>query len=698
MRVKSIIAAATAVVALAAAPGSALAQQASLTLQNCDTKICYKNNTEWTLKKEVIVNNVENGAGNITWLVTATRGVTTDNIIEVNGYLTIINSGSADATIGNIVVNLQKRATPPGGQPTWVSAAADMADATLGDAATKAVIARTASQEDPGANASVGANNYTFGDAFGNIGGAATFIKTTGSGIVQFTDDNWNSAYSLVPEKVIPPGGSVSLLWRATFNNTLLGLAAGAQVRTESIVTFGNAGGRGDSGASTPDLDINGSGVLDADEAHVRSVPCRVSLDLPPLIACNNEVTLSDIDPDSITTPGDVNTVTYANFTTTIGGGTGIEPISATTQGTVSVVVDGGDEGGTICNTATLKGDDCVGACSITVGTFTFKCCTPVNLSALSCVDVTASGGNYEQGDFCGYTQGGWGAEPNGGNVGALLYANFNMVYPGGPLAVVEIGTPGASGYSVKFLTKTTVVHDSTKTKNDAAPAGAYNIVDVGTWEHNLTTPNANYPTGDGVSNVRVVYKVNHVIADPVSNPLPSGAFNVSATYTKKINGKDTQVHDYDVTTTVVDHYLYDKFTHDHYDYDLGVTKTALEAITAFLPAGETPGALTADLENPTSTSAGTFAGQVLALKFNVDFSAAGVTPAGLGSLTLCNTGTSLDGQTISQILAAANTALGGGALPAGYSIQNLSDLVTSLNEAFDNCTPTDWANSNLCP
>jgi hypothetical protein len=579
---------------------SAFAQQASLTLRGCDTAICNHNNTAWTLKKEGTFTPAGTGVGSVLWTVTATRGATSDNFIEVNGVITIENTGSADATIGNIVVNLQKRAVY--GQPTWVSAAADMADATVGNAATKANIAAAASQEDPAANAAVGANNYTKPG-----GGLGVFVKTAGSGTVEFTDINNNTAYALVPAKVIPPGGTVSLKYTATYNNTVLGLADGAQIRSEAIVTFGNAGGRGDSGASSPNIDINGSGVIDADEAHVRSVPCRVSKDLPPLERCNNSVILADTDPDSISTSG---TATWSGFVTDIGGGIGIEEITATQVRHVSVNVNGGVNGGDVCNSALLTGDSEY----LTIGTNVFVCCKGVDTNVLSCVSVPPSGTPPPpppQVEGCTYTQGGWGAEANGNNVGALLAANFATVYPGGTVVI-------GGGKTITFKTKTTVVNGTAQNLN-SIPTGAINIVDTG-----------------------------------LSNP--------------------------------------------KYTYQVGVTVTAVQAITAFLPAGETPGALTDNLENPTKTSAGVFAGQVLALKLNVDFGAAGVITA-VGGHTVCNTGTPADGQTIAQVLAAANVALGGGALPYGMtSISQLNDLVTLLNEGFDNCTQSDWAKGHICP
>ena len=113
-----------------------------------------------------------------------------------------------------------------------------------------------------------------------------------------------------------------------------------------------------------------------------------------------------------------------------------------------------------------------------------------------------------------------------------------------------------------------------------------------------------------------------------------------------------------------------------------------------YLPAGGKPHALIADLVNPTSSPSGVFGGQVLALQLNVDFSATGGLPGGFGSLTLSGTGTSFDGMMLSQILAAANLALGGGSLLDS----TLNDLVSLLNQGFDNCYPSGWVQDHLTP
>jgi fructose-1-phosphate kinase PfkB-like protein len=46
-----------------------------------------------------------------------------------------------------------------------------------------------------------------------------------------------------------------------------------------------------------------------------------------------------------------------------------------------------------------------------------------------------------------------------------------------------------------------------------------------------------------------------------------------------------------------------------------------------------------------------------------------------------------LAGQTVTQVLAKANSVLGGGSLPSGMTISSLNDLVDLINNNFDNGT-----------
>jgi len=117
---------------------------------------------------------------------------------------------------------------------------------------------------------------------------------------------------------------------------------------------------------------------------------------------------------------------------------------------------------------------------------------------------------------------------------------------------------------------------------------------------------------------------------------------------------------------------------------DYTITFTGAQAITDYLPAGGPPKVLTKNHTDPTKkTEAGEFASQVLALQLNVDFSNAGILPNGLANWVL-DSGP-LAGKTVAEVLALANTVLGGdtSALPAGLSVPGLSDVVTYINEKF---------------
>ncbi|MBI3637629.1 MAG: hypothetical protein HY216_15665 [Candidatus Rokubacteria bacterium] len=539
-----------------ASPPVVEAQQASLTLSGSAGTATLYNVTDWSLAKAGTLSG-----SMVDWTVTSTRGATGANTLAISGFVSVSNTGTANATIGNIVVNLQKPVAVKRGT-NWVSAAANVAAATGGDAATTANIVASASQE-------TGGPNYVLSGAK-NVQG--TFLETPGvSGSLEFTDADQNTVWAITPQQVLAPGQTVRLLFTATFNNTILMRPEGSLVRAEVIVTFGNAGARGGSGASATNIDINGNGYLDADEGNVRSVPTRLTLTVPSLTQVNNTVTLSDL-PAALTTTG---TVTFAGATTTIGGGAGVADVSASGTDGLSATVAGGSSGGSIANCANLDLQNL--AAEVTIGTdpatllpivASLPLVTSQDLRSCATVpvppdEVTPPPPPTVGPTFTTFTQGGWGAKPNGGNPAARLAASFAAVYG---TTGVEIGIAGSTGFSMKF--------------------------------------------------------------------------------------------------------------------------TAAAAIEAYLPAGGPAAMLTKDLVNPTESASGVLGGQVLALKLNVDFSAAGLTLStggSLGALVVCGTGTPLDGTTVAAVLGAANTALGGGALPAGMTYSTLNDLVTEINESWDN-------------
>src|SRR3954452_23798781 len=99
---------------------AAVGGQASITLSDCNAELCHANNTGWSLTKSPSSQSITlpDDPPTITWSVMATRGATSANYLTVDGVLTVTNTGTANATIGNIVINLQKKIV---NTSNWVS-------------------------------------------------------------------------------------------------------------------------------------------------------------------------------------------------------------------------------------------------------------------------------------------------------------------------------------------------------------------------------------------------------------------------------------------------------------------------------------------------------------------------------------------------------------------------------------------------
>lgn len=379
----------------------ALGGTAAIKLKHASAHMTLTSDTAWSLEKHGTVDPTNQ---TVTWTITATQGPTTSGILIVNGTMTVKNTGSAGATIGNIVINLQGRSNNK-----WVTKSSDIADATQDDAATSAKVVAHASSEN-----------------------LSSFTENAASGHLIFMDAQTNSAFALVPQVTIPAGTTKTLLFTATYDNNVLGLAPGTSTRVEMIVSFGNAAANG---PSQSNVDINGNGLIDPDEAHVRSVPSRLGLTVPPQTPSNQTVTLTDALAD-ITTTG---TVTITQPTIVLG----------TTTGTVTVHYDGGASGGTITNCAHLASTTQVSHC----GGHNFPMIPGINLTACDTVTVGPHacspgipGCGWDPGDVVTYAQDAWGAPTT--TAGGLLIANMDLVYSAG----VEVGIPGSAGFSMRFF------------------------------------------------------------------------------------------------------------------------------------------------------------------------------------------------------------------------------------------------------
>ena len=359
----------------------ALSGNASLDLSNATGTLAQTSARTWSLAK---TGAVTTSSQKVTWTITATETTNTANQLALSGCVSLKNSGASGATLGNIIANLQTRANN-----TWVTQSTDVANATAGDAATSAAIAPHASSE-----------------------GRSSFATNGASGKLEFTSPCGGAAFSLSPEDTIAGGATLSLGYTATFDNNALALAAGTPVRVEIIVSSGNAP---PSGPSAANVDINGNGVIDADEAWVRSVPARIGTTVPAATTVTATPTITDTAANISTT----GSVTFSNAAFSIGA----------TTGTVTASYDGGTQGGTIKNCATLTGQGLVGV--------------------TACDTETIPRTPWKNGQVVTYGAGDWG---NGGNATALLLAGFDIVYAG-TSGVLTVG----GSFTMKFTSPLTV-------------------------------------------------------------------------------------------------------------------------------------------------------------------------------------------------------------------------------------------------
>ncbi len=341
------------------------------------------------------------------------------------------------------------------------------------------------------------------------------------------------------------------------------------------------------------------------------------------------------------------------------------------------------------------------------------------------------------------YSQGGWGSKPSGGNPGALLAQHFQTVYPNGLIlggthtlrftsaSAIERYLP--AGGSARVLTSSETNPTSSKgvlsaqllavqLAADFSKAGVFkrgmgNLVftsgPVAGQTLDAVLAMANAVFGGNTSALPAGMTVSGLasLLESVVNNYHEGTVNLGLLGCGAGGGSpdpdpepEPEPEPEPPTTPVCAFRTQSQggwgsspsgsnpgaFLAQHFSSVFGstgvvvggsykLTLTSVEAVQAFLPAGGTASKLKKNLTNPTSSPAGVFAGQVVALQISVAFSDAGITQSGLGALVIGSG--PLAGKTVAQVLAWANTALGGGSTP--YSISTLNSVVDAINNNF---------------
>lgn len=244
-------------IAVIAVPSFCAVSGSLLTIQNNGVELQNCLTPAWTVDQLVppAQKTVANG-GVVNFPIIVTKGESTNNILKIIANLRLVNTGDQNATIGNVVVDLQQLLND-NGVLHWESISNDAADATIGDAA---VMAKT---------------------SFG------IFKQNTASKFLEFMDVT-NTIVFLNPQQIIVPQQTVDMRICAQFSNNVLARAIGSKVRAQIFISYGNA-----ADANGFNIDINGNGVIDPDEANVRSKYILSTLTVPVTIATDDEVMLT---------------------------------------------------------------------------------------------------------------------------------------------------------------------------------------------------------------------------------------------------------------------------------------------------------------------------------------------------------------------------------------------------------------------
>jgi hypothetical protein len=664
--------------------------QANMTLLGENEIGAIATDTQWSIAK-----NGGLSSGTVNWTVTVTKQSVSDQFIQIEGFMFVHNVGTGPASLGNIVINLQR---PCGSN--WVSAAADIADATNGAVATFANIVAKATTENPALNSPssscVGPGNYVITSLPGQVHNEGTFFTTPGSGTVDFTNAVNNSVFSLMPQFTIKANGQLVLFYSATFDNTVLGLTPGSTIRPETIVSVSDVAPGAPLSAMGIDVDDDdgaASGVVTQDPGWSQSLSFR-KLIAPTASQCNQTINLTDAQNSS--NPVLTGTATLKTFTSFNASGTmpidgGSMSVGQQLNEPVQAQVDGGSSGGAITNCAQITGADVTS--QLVSGNFskTFTVCSGVSDSGCDQESVPKSAGPAGS------------PTPTATPTPTPIPTDTPVATPTPaptPVSPSPTPTPGATVTPTPGGTATPTPGPTATPIPTPTPAPTASPTPVATPSPSATPTPTVPPFTKGEFCTYNEAHWAHACGDDDDNQY--------ASYEHHGDGHPMEGEcGHGKSRGILDQFfgsVYGAAGGVQVGLECGSDQfsmlfTSAAAVDRYLPAGGRAGVLNACLVNPTSSHSGNFGGEVLALELNVDFSAAGITEGSggpFGDLHLCGTGSSLDGMTIAEILGAANKALGNGGMPASLNMNSFRNLLHQLNQSFDKCDPHGFAQRHL--
>lgn len=149
-----------------------------------------------------------------------------------------------------------------------------------------------------------------------NVTGITPLVENSASGALSLRNGS-NVAITLnTPPQSIPGNSTIRIYYTANFNNSILNIAPGTTVIPEAVVNFGTF--------------------------EIPTLSLITVVDLPAPIAANASVTLLD---NTLTTSGTITVGSFAGLN---------QLLTQAAAQNVSVTVNGGSQGGTVCNAASL--------------------------------------------------------------------------------------------------------------------------------------------------------------------------------------------------------------------------------------------------------------------------------------------------------------------------------------------------------
>jgi hypothetical protein len=432
---------------LAVEPGSSCPKLSQASL-DVETKGCpstfdspfSEERTSWKIEKSAdtespLINTLQNQIDEISYTVKVTEGKTV-HVLIISGQLIITNGGQQTPGLTSVTANLQ---TKIGGSKFTTKASAIAVAADLCRQQQKSPTCFGTFTNSPGASLKIS-------DKEGNDVSALL-----GNVLIPQTQDFDDDNDGRLAEDCIEQSGeqidndhdgllnedcfntcpnAVKINYVAEFNMDQQGLLPGQQVRLEMLTTFLGAGARGGSPETVScSIDADCNGVINKDNPatcnlnedesnNVRTVPTRKSFVVPsftPVCASvlkEDNGTLSEDNNCAHAESNSLSSLIQKQFE----GAVNIEKV----LGTVACAVNSCQT--TINNKATLVCAD--GRNELIEG-------SPA-VAGIAKICQIEEENKLKPGDFCTFTQGGWGAECNGNNPGCFRNNYFNSVFPTG--------------------------------------------------------------------------------------------------------------------------------------------------------------------------------------------------------------------------------------------------------------------------